>query len=150
VRAIRGLQGYSHVVFKHGLQFYPLMRDNLAHFKILFIEDSLAQLQLGVVFDLRMINYAHLIENNLNDGGAVQLMAGKVLKGALGEWLKVLGKGTLFNKCLEKAGEAGSERAILHQLFVNFAKILKVMLSEEYEFNVAFLFSLIWAFAFVV
>lgn len=126
------------------------MRDNIAHFKILFIEDSLAQLQLGVVFDLRMINYAHITENNLNDGGAALLMAGKVLKGSLGDWVRVLGKGTLFNKCLEKAGEASSERAILHQLFVNFAKILKVMLSEEYEFNVAFLFSLIWAFAFII
>jgi hypothetical protein len=138
------------VVFKHGLQFYPLMRDNLAHFRLLFVEDSLAQLQLGVVFDLRMINYAHLAENNLTDGGPVQLMAGKVLKGALGEWVKVMGKGTLFSKCLERVGEAGSERVSPHQLFVNFAKILKVMLAEEYEFNVAFLFSLIWAFAFVV
>lgn len=126
------------------------MRDNLAHLKIVFIEESLAQLQLGVVFDLRMINYAQLTENNLNDGGPVQLMTRKVLKGDLGEWLRVIGKGTLFNKCLEKAGEAGSERAIPNQLFINFAKILKVMLREEYEFNVAFLFSLIWAFAFAV
>jgi hypothetical protein len=53
-----------------------------------------------VVFDLRMINYAQLTENNLTEGGAVQLMAGKVLRGPLAENVRLLARGTLFSKCL--------------------------------------------------
>jgi hypothetical protein len=36
----------------------------------------------------------------------------------------------------------------MNQLYINFAKIIKIMLAEEYEFNVAFLFSVVWSFAF--
>ena len=50
------------------------------HLRLLFLEDSLAELQLGVVFELRMVNYAHLTESNQAEGGPAQLMAGKVLQ----------------------------------------------------------------------
>lgn len=105
------------------------MRDNLTHFRLLFLEDSLAQLQLGVVFDLRMINYAHLTENHTLDG-TVQQMMSKVLRGEMSEHLKMMAKSSLFSKCLEKAGDAASERATPNQLYINFAKIMHIMLSQ--------------------
>jgi hypothetical protein len=99
VRAIRNLKGYSHLVFKHGLQFYPLMRENLTNFRVVFVEDTLAELQLGVVFDLKMVNFCQLAESNLVEG-SVQHMVGKVLREEFAEQAKIFGKGTLFSKCL--------------------------------------------------
>jgi hypothetical protein len=76
-----------------------------------------------------MINYAHITENHMVEGAAQQMM-GKVLKGEVSEYLKMMAKGSLFSKCLERAGEAASERATPNQLYINFAKIMHIMLSQ--------------------
>ena len=80
------------------------------------------------MFDLRMVDYGHLTEDGVMDG-VVQLMVGKVLNGSMSEHLKMMAKGSLFSKCLERAGEAASERAIPNQLYINFGKIMYIMLS---------------------
>lgn len=37
VRAAKKLQAFSHILFKHGLQFYPFMRDSLSGFSVVFV-----------------------------------------------------------------------------------------------------------------
>lgn len=88
------------MIFKHGLQFYPLMRENLTKFKVIFVENSLAELQLGVVFDLKMINYHKLSACSLHNENTIEHFISKIFKEEHLQNQKALAKGTLFCKII--------------------------------------------------
>lgn len=49
VRELKGRQGYTHLVIKHGIPFYPLIKHHFRDWKVILVEVDLAHLQQGVI-----------------------------------------------------------------------------------------------------
>lgn len=78
------------------------MREHLSKFKVIFIENTLAELQLGMVFDLQMINYHKLTANSPHHDNTIQHFIGKIFKEDHKQHQKAFTKNTLFCKIIDK------------------------------------------------